>query len=258
MVGGAGNDVYVVDNAGDIVNESTLGSDGTDTVQSSISFSLADTAHVLGDVENLTLLGSGNINGTGNALNNVMTGNAGANILLGGEGNDILNGGAGNDTLDGQAGADNMRGGAGSDIYVVDNAGDIVNESHRRLRWHRHRPVVDQLQPGGYCPRAWCGREPDAAGSCDINATGNSLNNVITGNGGANILLAGRVGNDTLNGGAGMRQYARRRRQRRLCRRQCRRRRRREHPRSDGIDTVQASISFSLADPAQCLATSKT
>ena len=68
MRGGAGNDVYVVDNAGDIVDESMAGSNGIDTVQSSISFSLANTARVLGAVENLTLLGSGNINGTGNAL----------------------------------------------------------------------------------------------------------------------------------------------------------------------------------------------
>ena len=88
MRGGAGNDVYVVDNASDIVNESLTGSNGADTVQSSISFSLANTSRVLGSVENLTLLGSGNISGTGNALNNVLTGNAGANVLNGAAGND--------------------------------------------------------------------------------------------------------------------------------------------------------------------------
>ena len=49
---------------------------------------------MLGSVENLTLLGTGNINGTGNALNNVITGNAGANVLNGGGGNDTLYGGA--------------------------------------------------------------------------------------------------------------------------------------------------------------------
>ena len=87
-----GNDVYVVDNAGDIVNESLAGSSGIDTVQSSISFSLANTARVLGAVENLTLLGAGNINGTGNALNNVITGNAGANVLNGGAGADNMRG----------------------------------------------------------------------------------------------------------------------------------------------------------------------
>ena len=43
-----GNDIYIVDNAGDIVNESLAGSTGIDTVQSSISFSLSNTAQVLG------------------------------------------------------------------------------------------------------------------------------------------------------------------------------------------------------------------
>jgi Ca2+-binding RTX toxin-like protein len=61
----AGNDVYVVGNAGDIVNEGVAGSSGIDTVRSSISFSLVNSAHVLGAVENLTLLGTGNIRATG-------------------------------------------------------------------------------------------------------------------------------------------------------------------------------------------------
>ena len=40
------------------------------------------------DVENLTLTGAIGINGTGNALDNVLTGNIGANVLTGGSGND--------------------------------------------------------------------------------------------------------------------------------------------------------------------------
>ena len=49
---------------------------GTDTVQSSISFSLANTARVLGTFENLTLLNAGTAStATGNGLNNVITGN---------------------------------------------------------------------------------------------------------------------------------------------------------------------------------------
>ena len=47
---------------------------------------------MLGSVENLTLLGTGNINGTGNALNNVITGNAGTNVLNGGAGADNMRG----------------------------------------------------------------------------------------------------------------------------------------------------------------------
>ena len=86
MAGGTGNDTYVVDNVGDVVTEAL--NEGTDLVQSSVSFTLG------ANVENLTLTGSANINGTGNALANVLTGNSGANTLTGAGGNDTLDGGA--------------------------------------------------------------------------------------------------------------------------------------------------------------------
>ena len=120
MRGGPGNDTYIVNVGDDVVNEALSGSTGTDTVQSMISFSLANTAWVLGAVENLTLLGSGNINGTGNALNNVISGNAGINALRGAAGDDILNGAGGNDIIYGGAGNDRLTGGAGNDSFVFD------------------------------------------------------------------------------------------------------------------------------------------
>ena len=43
MIGGAGNDTYVVDNVGDVVDENGPTS-GIDTVNSSISFSLVEPA----------------------------------------------------------------------------------------------------------------------------------------------------------------------------------------------------------------------
>ncbi|ADL55462.1 calcium-binding protein [Gallionella capsiferriformans] len=96
--GGAGNDTYRVDSQGDVVTENI--NEGVDTVQSVINYTLGD------NIENLTLTdpssGSGqalaDINGTGNALDNIITGNSGNNLLNGGRGADTLNGGAGNDT----------------------------------------------------------------------------------------------------------------------------------------------------------------
>jgi len=103
MIGGAGDDTYIVDSISDVITE--LANEGTDTVNASVTFSLA----ALTNVENLTLTGTTAINGTGNALNNVLTGNSANNSLDGGAGNDTLIGGDGNDTLTGGAGTDNFQ-----------------------------------------------------------------------------------------------------------------------------------------------------
>ncbi len=102
LLGGADNDRYIVDADGDIVTE--LANEGTDTVSSSVSYTLTD------NVENLVLTGTAR-SGTGNALDNVITGNASANQLFGGAGNDRLIGGDGRDFL---------TGGSGSDVFVAE------------------------------------------------------------------------------------------------------------------------------------------
>ncbi|MEG5042580.1 MULTISPECIES: calcium-binding protein, partial [unclassified Microcoleus] len=195
MTGGLGNDIFFVDNAGDVVSE--LPAQGTDLVQSGITYTLG------ADVENLTLTGTALINGTGNPLANVITGNPGNNTLNGlagndnlngAAGNDILNGNEGNDRLNGGPGADQLTGGLGNDIYVVDNAGDVVSELPAQ--------GTDLVQSGVTYTLAADVENLTLTGTALINGTGNTLVNVITGNSGNNTLN-GLAGNDNLNGAAG-------------------------------------------------------
>jgi hypothetical protein len=114
MTGKAGNDTYYVDHAGDQVTESV--GQGTDTVRSSVTHTLA------ANVENLVLTGNSAINGTGNAIGNKLTGNTGANLLNGLGGNDVLSGGSGNDQLNGGPGTDTLTGGTGQDRLLFSAA----------------------------------------------------------------------------------------------------------------------------------------
>ncbi|HMN44942.1 MAG TPA: calcium-binding protein, partial [Povalibacter sp.] len=160
LAGGMGDDLYVVDNVGDVIVESA--DEGNDTVQSSITY-------VLGiNLENLTLTGTSALNGTGNAADNVLVGNSGAN------------------TLDGGTGADSMSGGAGSDIYLVDHVDDIVIEN----------AGTDLVQSSVTYTLSSNVENLTLTGTADIDATGSEQNNVLTGNVGANRLTGG-AGNDT-------------------------------------------------------------
>jgi Ca2+-binding RTX toxin-like protein len=91
MLGGHGDDIYMVENKGDVVIEGVNA--GTDTVRSTINYAL--TAHV----EQLELQGDRDLKGIGNGLDNVIVGNSGDNAINGREGSDTLTGGAGEDTF---------------------------------------------------------------------------------------------------------------------------------------------------------------
>jgi Ca2+-binding RTX toxin-like protein len=122
LTGGAGNDTYII-GAGDTVVETA--NNGTDTVQSSVTHTLA------ANVENLTLTGTTAINGTGNTLDNILTGNSAVNMLTGAAGNDTLNGGQGNDGLNGGTGNDTylFSRGDGQDT-VQDEDATVGNTDH--------------------------------------------------------------------------------------------------------------------------------
>ena len=78
MFGGFGDDLYLVDSVHDLAIE--YPGAGNDTVKSSANYRLGSY------LENLTLTGRGNINGTGNDLSNRLIGNSGDNKLSGGSG----------------------------------------------------------------------------------------------------------------------------------------------------------------------------
>jgi Ca2+-binding RTX toxin-like protein len=167
-----------VDSVGDLIVE--LANEGIDRVTASISYSLVGT-----EIENLTLTGTANLSGTGNAYNNYLTGNAGANTLAGGDGNDTLSGGEG---------ADSQVGGLGNDTYIVDNAGDVIDESvasgndtvTSSISWTLGINLENLL----------------LTGSANLVGVGNDLGNRIQANGG-NCTLNGGLGRDTLVGGVG-------------------------------------------------------
>lgn len=167
--------------------------DGHDATNASLALTIAanlvassTTATLAPDEKDLTLTGSADVDGTGNALNNIIIGNGGHNVLTGLGGDDVL---------DGKKGADTMVGGAGNDSYSIENAADHVLELDGE--------GVDTIKTNlnGY-------RLPDfienliLTGAGAISGTGNGLDNVITGNGAANSLLGGK-GNDSLFGGKG-------------------------------------------------------
>jgi Ca2+-binding RTX toxin-like protein len=111
LSGGGGNDTYTVDDAGDVVIE--LPGGGVDGIRSSIDYALGLF------LENLTLLGSGNVNATGNWTANTIAGNAG---------NNIINGGLGQDTLTGNAGADRFSFQGLEDSGKTMNTSDVITD----------------------------------------------------------------------------------------------------------------------------------
>ena len=168
MTGGAGNDTYYVDNIADTTTEAA--NQGIDLVQSTVTYTLSN------NVENLFLNGTANLNGTGNAL---------ANLIIGNDGNNVL---------DGKAGVDKLFGGAGNDTFYIDNASDSAKDDING--------GMDLVISSVSVVLTANIENLTLTGSANVTGTGNMLANVLIGNDGINKLDGG-AGNDTLTGGLG-------------------------------------------------------
>ncbi len=214
LSGGEGNDIYYVDDVADEVIE--LNGQGIDEVLSSITYSLS------GGVENLTLVGNANINGTGNSENNVLIGNSASNQLYG------L---GGNDSLDGGTGADTLVGGAGDDSYFVDSTLDVLVEI-------ANEGIDSVYASANYTLSANIENLILDASAGNINASGNAEANFIKGNSGNNRLDGGS-GADILDGGSGNDTYVIDTALDQIV-----------ESAAGGMDTVESSITYILTDAA--------
>lgn len=206
LTGGIGNDIYVLDNVGDVVTESA--GSGIDRIISAINTSLNFGGRL--DVENLTLIGAA-VTGIGNSLANTIVGNNLANNLNGLGGNDILIGLGGNDVMFGGNGADTFVGGRGNDTMNGGLGLDVVNYGREG---GPHGVTVNLLGNGsqGGLPHDTAvdsfgnvdrvANIPNVIGTrfADTIFGGNHANNLSGGAG--NDQLTGGLGSDTLTGGA--------------------------------------------------------
>jgi Ca2+-binding RTX toxin-like protein len=139
------------------------------------------------------------------------------NYIFGGAGNDVLLGTGGDDYFYGCSGADVMIGGPGNDFYLiedlgdriievaggrdiywVDNAGDRVVEGAGATTDDKQDAVWAFISIGSLFANV---EDVVIAGTGNLNANGNALDNHLVGNDGANVLNGG-AGNDTIYGDA--------------------------------------------------------
>ena len=157
MIGGAGNDLYIVDATSDTVIENEA-ADGIDVVQASATFSLNKSSST--QVESLMLTGTADIDGTGNAIDNVLLGNSGRNTLSGLGGDDMIEGGEGDDRLIGGANTGCRRHAFVRACGRTDHRDAREHGCAEHRRRTRHDPSVEPDRFGA-------GRRPDRQRHCE-------------------------------------------------------------------------------------------
>ncbi|WOB69063.1 Calx-beta domain-containing protein [Microcystis aeruginosa] len=146
----------------------------TDTWQSTLTRTLPN------NVENLRLIGTNNINGTGNAGNNNITGNSGIN------------------QINGRAGIDNLTGGLGADTFIFQFGQSTISTSDRITDFAINSDKIDLLTQAGNAISAPSNFSRAANSTVTtlqnlINQVFTDANGAITGNQGLGVNSAALV-----------------------------------------------------------------
>jgi Ca2+-binding RTX toxin-like protein len=169
MQGMRDDDTYIVDSAGDYIVEDA--GNGIDTIIASVSYALE-----YAEVEVMQAAsGIAPINLTGNRYTTTLIGNEGSNVL------------------DGRGAANQMHGGGGNDVYIVDNAFDVVADTSGYDVAYASTSFIFAASSG---------IDKIIATGAAASLTGNDLSNEILATGFANTIDGG-VGNDTIYGKGG-------------------------------------------------------
>jgi trimeric autotransporter adhesin len=167
LVGGSGADLFIISTTSDTVSVGTT--HGSDTVQSSISYTLP------ANVTSLTLTGSANLNGTGSSI-------------AGG----VLTANGGNDLLTASGTATTLYGGAGNDTFSINSTTDVVQDSYT-LTTNLLESNVSYTLPTNVNILV-------VTQSAAVKDVGNSGNDSLVASNAADTLVAGS-GSDTLVSG---------------------------------------------------------
>jgi hypothetical protein len=171
------NETFAI-NLSNPVNATLTNNKGIVTISDTLTANVTTTLPA--NVENLTLTGSANINGTGNAGNNKITGNSG------------------NNQINGRAGIDTLTGGLGADTFIFQFGQSTIAASDSITDFAINSDKIDLLTQGGLAtnaPISFSRATDSTTTTLDnlVNQVFTDANGAITGNQGLGVNSAALV-----------------------------------------------------------------